>query len=121
MTVEGRAEDRSFLERTHQAWKLYVFSLLLLGSATAFVLMILALNSTGGLQWLPDNFTLAVGTSAGGLAAVAWLWLSLRCPECRKPIAPRIIQTENVSSWLTTLLTMTRCPNCRSGGEVKPL
>ena len=118
MTVEqSKADGRSFVERTHQMWKVYVFLLLLLVSAVTFILMVAMLNSAKELRWLPHRSNLAISTAVGGFAAMMWLWLSLRCPRCRLSLVSRIARTENASNWFSALLTVTQCPNCRSSGE----
>jgi hypothetical protein len=115
MTVGGGAEHRqSLVARTGQTWKVYVFLVLLVGGGVAFALMIFALNSLEVSRWLPDSGTLSTVTVVAGLVAFAWLWFSLRCPDCGQAIAPRVIQEEAASSWWRTLLTMSRCPNCGS-------
>jgi hypothetical protein len=96
---------------------MYLFALLLMASVTPFVLMVVVLNVGTRAHWIPDTFTLALVTALGGVAAMLWLWLSLRCPSCGASIAGSLVHTEPASGWFTTLLTLTRCPKCRFSGE----
>jgi peptidoglycan/LPS O-acetylase OafA/YrhL len=113
----GDARDQPFVQRTRQVWKIYLFALLLMASVTPFVLMVVVLNVGTPAPWIPETFTLALATALGGVAAMLWLWLSLRCPSCGASIAGSLVQAELASGWFMKLLTLTRCPKCRFSGE----
>jgi hypothetical protein len=114
------AGDKSFVQRTRQVWKIYVFVLLLTASVLPFVLMVVVLNISTPAPWIPDTFTLALVTALGGMATMLWLWLSLRCPSCGASLAGSLVQVEPASRWFTKLLKLTCCPKCRfSGARVR--
>ncbi len=93
-----------------------VFLFLLGAGCCMFLLLIWRVNSGDGPRWLPGEGALSIGAPGFGALSLLWLWLSLRCPDCKTSIAGHVLKHESVGTWLTTLLTLTRCPHCGSSG-----
>ncbi len=117
MGAFNRQRSNSFLALTRQTWKMYAFFALLVVSGGSFVLMLLALGHGGTSIWLLDDVSLALITAITGVGAVAWLFVSLRCPSCRDRVAAHIITREAPGEWLPKLMGLTQCPRCGSRGS----
>lgn len=99
--MESRVREQSLIRRTGQSWKV----------VTGFVGMIVG-GSIMLAAILADHL---VGTLAG-IAAVAGAivgsCLCVRCPLCRDAWVWRAMRTQDASSWVPWLLTLTNCPRC---------
>ncbi len=104
----------SWIARSGQTWKLYVFYALILATIVLIGMFIAAVN---GMEIFPGvgQVGLAMLFVVGGFGALLWLANSIRCPQCGERVAWTIIRNSNAGAWLPDLLSMTACPGC--GGE----
>jgi hypothetical protein len=66
---------------------------------------------------LPDEVSLSLSFVGLGIVAFGWLWLSIRCAECRTSVTGYVLKHSPASDWFTSLLTLSRCPSCGSLGS----
>src|SRR5215203_1726851 len=100
--------DRSYVKRSDQSWKIWLFSVLLLGSG---ILLFIGF-SVGKDQ--PANFmSLIMSGSCLGALSLIWLSMSIRCKKCRTRLGWRAISKESHNGWLVSLLTRECCPVCK--------
>jgi hypothetical protein len=102
----------SWYYATGQAWKIYVFLLLLMMSL-----------SISGVSCVRDagadsNWALSLAAIVSSATTVVWISLAIRCPFCKGRPVWRIIHTGEVSSWFTTVLSMDSCPICPGKGNI---
>jgi hypothetical protein len=116
----GSEKEKSFLQQTHQYWKV-TLTLALVGlGGVLLALMIWRVNDDTSLPWVPgEGFFSAVGTGLV-LLGLLWLWLSVRCPRCRARVAATILTKERTTTWLTMLLDFEECPGCGFRGGSSP-
>jgi hypothetical protein len=110
-----------WLTRTGQWWKAIVFLLLALGDLCLFGILIWRINHRGVVSTVvPDEVTLSLSFVGLGIITFGWLWFSIRCAECKTGVAAYVLTHSSASDWFTTLVTLTRCPNCQSPGSHHP-
>lgn len=107
-----------WLERTNQAWKLILFFLFLLMSLGIFVIFVWKINNPNLLKDI-DEITLSFSFVGIGGIAFVWLWLSIRCPSCKKSVTGFLLRKEDSNKFLTTLVTLQQCPICQDSGKRK--
>jgi hypothetical protein len=101
----------SWIERTGQRWKLFVFLGLILPSGLAIGCLFFVPASA-----LPGRGTaLRIWLVAISVAALTWFWVSLRCRTCRKSIGWWAFSTSN---GVARLLGLDRCPICHDEGQL---
>ena len=103
----------SWLSATKQEWKVIPFYLLLLLSAILLVAFIAI-----GVQAEPQEHWMAVGFTACGAAALAWLFTTVRCCKCGGRVAWWIARHSAAESWVTQIHALERCPMCGSDGNI---
>lgn len=107
----------SWLRRTGQGWKAITFLLLALVDLCFFVLLIWRINHRASPSaFIPDEGTLSLSFVGLGAVAFSWLWLSIRCSDCKKSVAGHILKHSSASNWFATLMTLAECPHCGSSG-----
>mgnify|MGYP002084703771 FL=1 len=105
--------NSSWLVETKQSWKVWVFLFLMVLLLFLFALFVWRVNSSHATSLLiPDEIVLSLSFVILGIAAFGWLWLSVRCPVCRRSVAAYVLRTVSVSTWFTTLITLMECPVC---------
>jgi hypothetical protein len=110
-----------WLTRTRQRWKAILFLLLALADLCLFGMLIWRINHRGAVSTIvPDEVTLSLSFVVLGIITFSWLWFSIRCAECKTGVAAYVLTHAPASDWFTTLLTLTRCPNCQSSGSNPP-
>lgn len=111
---------KSWLSCTGQSWKAIIFLLLAFMDLCLFVLLIWRINHRAIPSFfVPDEVTLSLSFVGLGALAFSWLWLSIRCSDCKRSVAGHILKHSPASSWFTTLLTLVACPHCGSRGGSK--
>lgn len=119
--MEGGEKGKSFLQQTHQYWKV-TLTLAFVGlGGVLLALMIWRVNNGTSLPWVPgEAFFSAIGTGLV-LLGLLWLWLSVRCPRCRARVASTILTRERTTAWLAALLDFEACPRCgfRGGSSTR--
>ena len=101
----------SWIERTNQAWKIWIFIIFIFLGAISFLCMVMSIN---GIQIPNRNGEIEFATSFILLTfgALTWLILSLRCPKCaHKPVWP-ILKSAQVNEWLRVIAALECCPKC---------
>lgn len=100
--------DNSFVKRSGQTWKFWVFLILLF---IGFVLILPALTSS---RRLDDD--IAIVLLLAGLALhignMVWLAIAIRCPKCRASLGWHAIRRRDANTWLFWLLQSEKCPAC---------
>ena len=111
----------SWIGRTGQNWKAITFILLAFLSLCLFGLLIWRINHTDTPSvFIPDEVTLSFSFVGLGIFTFAWLWLSIRCPDCKKSVPGYILKHSSGGNWFTDLLSLTKCPHCGSLGGSRP-
>lgn len=118
VTDTVRFTSHSWIDRTHQRWKLYVFLGLAVLDFFLFVGLIWRVNHPANPPYgLLNEITLSLLFVACGLTAFGWLSLALRCPVCRRRVFGHVLRHASVGGWFTALLSLARCPHCESDYE----
>jgi hypothetical protein len=111
-----------WLDRSHQAWKVYCFLGLMGVDVCLFAAMLWHINHPGQ-PWrfnrlTVDEVTSALAFVALGVMAFALLCLSIRCVSCKKNVGWHILTTSRVGNWYVTLFSVQKCPYC--GDDAAP-
>ena len=114
MSVERRS---TWMARTGQRWKLYLFGLFMLVSGCALAGVILL---TQRPQRASGAISCAFVGIGFGLGAFLWLGLSVRCPKCKGKVGWRVLKTSSAGEWWMRLIAMDECPCCASRAGGKP-
>ena len=105
----------TWLVRTRQQWKLYVFYLLMLPTGLLLWLMIDGVRSDGGYS--AYSMSIPIGLVFSGVIAFGWLILSIRCRNCGARPVWTLFKTGHAHDWLTRLITAEQCPVCSSKND----
>ena len=90
-----------------------MFLLLMVLVLSLFVLFVWRVNNPHTAHSsIPDQITLSLSFVALGFVSLGWLWLSVKCPGCKKSVAGHILRTAPANMWFTTLITLKECPVC---------
>lgn len=115
--MPGLLIEKSWLGRTGQSWKAITFLFLAFADLCLFVLLIWRINHRASPStFIPDEVTLSLSFVGLGAVAFSWLWLSIRCSDCKQSVAGHILKHSPASNWFTTLMTLAECPHCGSSG-----
>lgn len=96
---------------TRQGWKLA----LALVSASIWLASFMGLVWTVNGDWRYEQVLGGV-VVASGVATMAWLVVSIRCPECRASVFWHFIRRSGAMSWMHDVSSMTACPSCGFDG-----
>jgi hypothetical protein len=100
--------DESFLKRTGQLWKLYLF-MVLLGVGFAAVLFALTNRSGKSPEFLVINMLAGCGLC---IATTVWVCLSVTCPGCKVRLVWLYMTKKSAANWFAALVYLTQCPAC---------
>lgn len=103
---------RSWIANTGQLWKLSLFYLMMLTTVLLIVVFISAVNGAT-ITNFAGRFELAISFILLGVASLAWLCFSIRCPRCGSRPVWKMLRTVDVNAWLVKLHSMERCPECK--------
>lgn len=109
--------EDTWLSRSHQTWKLIVFGILLILEFGVIVLHQCKINHFCGPLFKEDSGpTELLGWAVVVVAFIAfiWVWLAIRCSNCRKSVSGMILKTAPAMQWFTQLVTLQECPHCGS-------
>ena len=116
--MASHLSSNSWIGKTGQGWKVIVFLVLAFADFCLFALGTWQANHPAKLPSFPlDLVTLGLSFVGLGVLTFAWLWFSIRCPDCRKRAVGQIAKNATLGNWFTTLITLVRCPHCGSSGE----
>lgn len=101
-----------WIKRSGQAWKLGVFYLFILLTLLLFVAFVMAVNDVRLVDEL-GTMELAFAFVGVGFTSLIWICFSVRCPRCGYKPVWNILRRSDVSTWLVTLHTLDRCPQCK--------
>jgi hypothetical protein len=107
----------SFIERTGQRWKVFIFFGLLLFGGVFLALMIWRVSDSESFPSVPGELPFAFSGTGAVLLAFVWLWLSVRCPRCAALVAGHILRNESAGHWLMKLMEFQDCPRCGFAGR----
>lgn len=115
-----KAKNLSWLIKTRQTWKIWVF----LGISVMELLLLFL------MAWSFSNPKSEFLTKIGmndlqilsaflffALIGLLFLFISVKCPECKKRPIYRIISTSNVNEWFNIIIAFDRCPYCGYKGD----
>jgi hypothetical protein len=112
----------SWLIKTGQMWKFWLF----LGFAGLdlflFALMIWNINDPQGAIFRRigvDQLQISTAFLVLAIVTLAQLFLSIKCPACRKRPVYQLVSKSGVNRWVTALTTFTSCPICGYSGNSK--
>src|SRR5690606_33899897 len=101
----------SYIRRSGQAWKIWLFFILLLTSAVSLVIGFT--TSSGD----PNRFTFFVlGGTCIGIIAFVWLCISIRCKVCKTRLGWNAVSKASHNDWILRLFKGGKCPVCDSSG-----
>jgi hypothetical protein len=102
--------NRGWLRRTRQFWKLEVFFAMVLLGVAMILLMGLGVVSESSLK----GFTM-------GLVVCSFMWLafSIRCPKCGKKPMLRLVRTVDYRQLSQTFICFQACPHCGSSADTE--
>jgi hypothetical protein len=105
----------SYVKRSGQSWKIWLFLLLLLAGS---VMLVIGFTLIGSSQ--PSNFVLFVlGGSCLGATGFIWLAISVICKNCRARLGWKAITEQSHDNWLLWLLNSETCPVCKNDGVTR--
>ena len=100
----------SWIVKTNQEWKIFLFGIVIASAAVLFFADELAPSSLAA--HLPEDIVLVLYGCALTAVALLWIGFSIRCPACRKNIRGYMVTTYDWRSWFRTLVSMESCPRC---------
>lgn len=107
-----------WIAKTGQLWKIILFLILAFADLCFLGMLIWRVNHrTSASTVVPNEVVLSLSFVGLGIITFGWLWLSIRCTDCKASVAGYVLKHIPASSWFTTLLTLTRCPSCGSLGK----
>lgn len=92
-----------WLAKTKQLWKFYIF---VFGVMVGFLLIIF--QSIG----IIENGIIEPITISVEIFAFLWLFISIRCPSCKRRPMFSIIRKSNISQLTRNLIGFESCPHC---------
>jgi len=99
-----------WIAATAQAWKMYVFDIVMLGGLVCSVGVTYSFGYRNPVPWKALAWVCGLlVTSIGGLI---WLSTSLRCGACKRAVGWHVVSTASANAWVRTLETMMKCPCC---------
>lgn len=101
---------QSIIKKTGQAWKLYVFAILLV------VGFICTFWGQAHTQDVYGGAVLGIGLFAG-LTSLIFPAVAVRCPSCGARWFWLAISEIHKDHWLNTILNFTACPRCNFTGK----
>jgi hypothetical protein len=116
--MAGLLSENSWMGKTGQGWKAIAFLFLIFVDLCVFSLLVWRINNrTNPSEYIPNEITLSLSFVGLGVVALSWLWLSIRCPECKQSVAGYVMKHSPASNWFTTLLILSHCPCCGSAAS----
>jgi len=107
---------QSWLRSSGQAWKMYVFAVMVFLDLALFILFIVMVNHPEMAPGIADGKNQVLcGFAVLGVGTFGWLFYSIRCPHCRRGVAWAIVKVAGVNDWLTRIFSLRECPRCRMG------
>ncbi|HXQ39584.1 MAG TPA: hypothetical protein VN843_36635 [Anaerolineales bacterium] len=103
--------DKSYLKRSGQLWKFYLFALGL--PLAGFVSFTVGLNGIGQHNVNLAIFFILFGLSLSLLGFVIAV-LSVRCPKCRTRLLWHAVTKQSFETWFSWLMTSETCPVCKA-------
>jgi len=98
----------NLLQRTGQAWKVWLFCVMLVLGGTASLLQ--------GFLYEPLGKQMATQIAVAGMGLVVgsfiFAWRSVLCPKCELKLFSYAFKHQNFFSWFSWLLQQESCPCC---------
>ena len=103
----------TWLEATHQRWKLVVLVSCAVVTLGFFGWFIRQVNAASGVRTAFATFAISV------VFMVNWLLLAIRCPVCGYRPTLHLMRTEQFDNWFVRLVSLERCRRC-AGKDDEP-
>jgi hypothetical protein len=104
----------NWLSKTEQAWKFHFFIGLSALTLALFILMILSISNN--IRLLIDlgiaDIHIAFAFMLIGISSLLFLFLSIKCPLCKKRPVYKIMKASQLNSWVEGLIKLEHCPFC---------
>jgi hypothetical protein len=110
----------SWLVKTRQMWKFWLFFGLAALDFLLLVLMIWNINDPQGKLFVKmglDQLQIRTAFLTLGIVTLTYLFFSIKCPSCKKRPVYRILNTNGLSKWVTALISFKHCPICGYSGN----
>ncbi len=107
----------SWLSRTHQSWKMYVFIVFGIIVGIIFICFIIKINNPS--SFAEDEVEISLFYVCTSLLWFLWIIFAIKCPVCGKKIVWDILRKSPANRWLIILINLSACPNCGDTGDKK--
>ena len=111
-------KNNTWIRSTGQQWKLVVVYMLV--ALLAIVVVGGLLPSVGHAVTSNEDLFRLLSIPAGA-AALAWIALAVRCPNCKSRTGLWYLRNMGVSQWFTAFVGTQRCPQCGYDGDKRSL
>ena len=102
-----KVPDESWLKRTNQLWKFWIFASLMLISASLILLEVT----------VKTNHDVHKAIMILGVIGFSIPFLFIKCPGCRKAPIYKIMRQTSINTLTQTILTFRSCPYCGHDGD----
>lgn len=108
----GFISSESWIHKTKQQWKLGIFLSLVFVGLFILSLIILRVKSIWIFGEVSD-LKLLLSLVILFFMSFLWLCLGIRCSNCKKSPAWKLLTKESAGVWLVQLMFMEDCPSCK--------
>ena len=115
-----KKNESSWLVKTRQKWKFWLFLAFAGLDFIFFALMIWNINDPQGEIFIRtgiDQLQIRTAFLTLAIVTLAHLFLSIKCPACKKRPIYRLVSTSGINQWVTALATFKSCPVCGYSGN----
>lgn len=99
----------SYIGRSGQSWKIWLFVLLLTVGAVAMLFGFLPPINADPSLFVP----FVLGGAFLALGSLVWLSLSVKCRACGRRFGWRVMREQPYDRWFALIMTTRECPICR--------
>jgi len=100
--------DGSYIQRSRQSWKFWLFVVALAGGGLALLIGFLPPVSSDPSLFVP----LVLGSSCFVLGGLLWICISIKCRRCKSSFGWIAVRKKQQDNWFAWLITTDTCPVC---------